>query len=411
MLEKRTAPLVSVASLHVKNDRPPDKEASAQLAASIREVGLLHPIVIDREHNVVAGRRRLAAVKLLGWSKVPATVVGSPNHLARELGTIDENLVRSDLTTLERAERLARRQELYQLLGKKGFTPDSAKLARVTTRSVQHEVQIAQNISREAKRRIRGTANEDSKRDLLALARMPEADQVRVARVATEKSIPIRQAAHVVKKGDQVRAIKKLQLPKGKFDVVAADFPWEFKDQLDAGRRLDYPTMTVEEGIALDTSWVSDDCVLWFWSPVQCVIPQGAWLHKAAFVPAEAVPDAYRIIGAWGFTVRQLFFWYKGKMGLGHYGRNMVEVCILATRGKPVLAMENVGNYWFATPREHSRKPDEFWETVRIACPGTHRLELFSREARRGWTVFGDEVGKFRDVGADSRAEFRRKHR
>lgn len=379
MLEHRTAPNVSVATIKVKNDRPPDKEASKQLAESIREVGLMHPIVIDREHNLVAGRRRLAAVKLLGWKKIPATVISTPDDYHRELGTIDENLVRSDLTTLERAERLARRQEIYKALGKRGFTPESAKLARVTPRSVQHEVQIAQKISRVAKAAIRGTPNEDSKRDLLALARLPEATQERVARVATERKIPVRQAAHVVKKGDQVAAIKRLTLPRGKFNVVAADPPWSFDDQLDPGRRLDYPVMTTADIEKFDNSWAGEDCVLWLWTTTQHLL-RG---------------EAVSVAEAWGFTPRTIYYWAKNKRSNGHWGWNQVEPFLLCTRGKPPLLLENVTNYLFAAVREHSRKPEEFWTLIEGACPGRQRLELFSREHRPGWTVYGDEAGKF----------------
>jgi ParB family chromosome partitioning protein len=45
------------------------------LAESIKEVGLLHPIVISPEKTLIAGQRRLEAVKLLGWQEVPARVV------------------------------------------------------------------------------------------------------------------------------------------------------------------------------------------------------------------------------------------------------------------------------------------------------------------------------------------------
>lgn len=44
------------------------------LADSIREVGLLHPVVVDGDGNLIAGERRVAAVKLLGWQTIPVTV-------------------------------------------------------------------------------------------------------------------------------------------------------------------------------------------------------------------------------------------------------------------------------------------------------------------------------------------------
>jgi ParB family transcriptional regulator, chromosome partitioning protein len=48
------------------------------LAASIADVGLLHPIVVKSDGTLVAGERRLAAVKQLGWTEVPVTIIKEP---------------------------------------------------------------------------------------------------------------------------------------------------------------------------------------------------------------------------------------------------------------------------------------------------------------------------------------------
>jgi ParB family chromosome partitioning protein len=44
------------------------------LAASIAELGLLHPIVIDKHHKLLAGERRLRAAQKLGWTTIPVTI-------------------------------------------------------------------------------------------------------------------------------------------------------------------------------------------------------------------------------------------------------------------------------------------------------------------------------------------------
>lgn len=397
MLPQQTAPQVNLASLKIKHDRPPDPAAAKLLAESIREVGLLHPIVIDAKHNLVAGRRRVAAAKLLGWKRIPATVILTPDLYHRELATIDENLRRSDLTLLERGERLERRREIYASLGKEDFTRETAKVARVTMRSVQHETQIARKITPAAKQAVRGTENEDSKRDLLALARLPEKQQLAVAKRATARQIPIRAAAREVKRAEQTKLIRALKLPPGKFNVVSADPPWEFDDQLDEGRRLDYPTMSLDEIVAyevkVDSSlvmpvgfqptiakWAADDCVLWLWTTNQHLLSG----------------DAVRVARAWGFTPKNIWYWNKPKMGMGHWGRNQVEPFLLCVRGNPVLKLDDTRNVLFESAREHSRKPEGFWQMVDRVCPGQQRLELFSKERRKGWTNCGAEVETYR---------------
>ena len=66
---------------------------------------------------LVAGARRLAACKSLGWSEIPATVV-ELNDIDLELAEIDENLIREDLTALERGEQLLRRKWIFGQKGK-----------------------------------------------------------------------------------------------------------------------------------------------------------------------------------------------------------------------------------------------------------------------------------------------------
>ena len=46
------------------------------LAKSIREFGLLRPVLITPDDRLIAGRRRLEACKLLGWETIPVNVVG-----------------------------------------------------------------------------------------------------------------------------------------------------------------------------------------------------------------------------------------------------------------------------------------------------------------------------------------------
>jgi len=45
------------------------------LARSMDELGLLHPIVISANYQLLAGSRRLAAARLLGWTEIAATII------------------------------------------------------------------------------------------------------------------------------------------------------------------------------------------------------------------------------------------------------------------------------------------------------------------------------------------------
>jgi len=89
-----------------------DTEALAELAASIKEFGLLSPILVritaGGTYRVVAGERRLRACKLLGLESIPAIIdsddSADQSTLAKQLV---ENIQRQDLAPLERAQAMA----------------------------------------------------------------------------------------------------------------------------------------------------------------------------------------------------------------------------------------------------------------------------------------------------------------
>jgi site-specific DNA-methyltransferase (adenine-specific) len=81
------------------------------LAASIREVGLLQPVVIDSGMKLIAGRRRLEACKQLGWEQIDTfTAVSVDTLLKHAQAENDENTCRKDFTP-EEAVRMGQRIE------------------------------------------------------------------------------------------------------------------------------------------------------------------------------------------------------------------------------------------------------------------------------------------------------------
>src|SRR5690242_10007406 len=103
--------LIPLASIVVKSGRRSLGDLS-DLMESIRTIGLLNPITVTTDHRLVASASRLAACQRLGWVDIPAHVV-TLDDLEAELAQIDENLIRNELTVLQRGEHLVRRKELY----------------------------------------------------------------------------------------------------------------------------------------------------------------------------------------------------------------------------------------------------------------------------------------------------------
>lgn len=102
------------------------------LAASIHEHGLLQPITVTPEGVLVCGRRRLEAIRRLGWRKVSVWVrSGLSDRLGHLLAEQDENLHRKPLTQLEAA---ALYRELKQLMAE-----DAARRQAASQFSADHQ--------------------------------------------------------------------------------------------------------------------------------------------------------------------------------------------------------------------------------------------------------------------------------
>ncbi len=93
------------------------KEAISELADSIREHGVIQPLIVrrvDDEYELIAGERRLRACQLLELDQVPVIVREASDADVLELGLI-ENLQREDLNPIEEAEAYRRLSREFQL--------------------------------------------------------------------------------------------------------------------------------------------------------------------------------------------------------------------------------------------------------------------------------------------------------
>jgi len=388
--------VVPVREIVVGRSRRPLRNLD-DLADSIAAVGLLHPVVVTADLRLVAGLHRLRACEALGWSKIPVTIV-SLRRMEAEVAELDENLARHELTVLQRGEMLARRKVLHEALhpetrrgvaggkasgvSRRGErTPVTVSLVRqvaATTgwsrRTIEREIQVATSIPEDVRKMLRGTAVEDDKMALVRLARLPVADQRRVAeRIARGDTTSIH-VAMVQLASERLR--RRPALPRGPFDVVVVDPPWPYRSG-----KSPYPTMSLDEIRALPISRLaSKDAVLWMWT-TNAMMRHG-----------------FPLIDAWGFTEKTILTWHKTRSTVGSWLLSATEHVVMATRGKPVVNLTTQTTLLSARNREDSRKPDEFYALVELLCPG-RKLEMFARETRRGWTAWGAEKAKFNGTG------------
>jgi ParB family chromosome partitioning protein len=92
-------------------------EALAELAASIKESGILQPILVRRHgdrYQIVAGERRWRAAQALGLARVPIVVRDIPDERLLEVALV-ENIQRQELSALEEAQAYQRLQQEFQM--------------------------------------------------------------------------------------------------------------------------------------------------------------------------------------------------------------------------------------------------------------------------------------------------------
>jgi N6-adenosine-specific RNA methylase IME4 len=186
-------------------------------------------------------------------------------------------------------------------------------------------------------------------------------------------------------------------LQKG-YRVIAADPPWHFKSNSASkpGRNAigHYACMSLDDIAALPVaSLAADDSVLFLWIT-------GPFMAIGAHVP---------LMKAWGFKPSGMgFVWIKLNpkaaslffleddlaMGGGFTTRKNAEFCLIGKRGRSVRQNAGVHEVIIDPRREHSRKPDQFFERVQSYSDGPY-LELFGRQSRPGWDVWGNESTKF----------------
>lgn len=108
-------PEIEIEKIIIPEDRHRtlDFQKAEVIKDSIESLGLINAITLSPTLVLIAGLHRIAAFKSMGLSTIPYNIK-SYDEIDQELAEIDENLIRFDLTKMERKLHVARRMELYK---------------------------------------------------------------------------------------------------------------------------------------------------------------------------------------------------------------------------------------------------------------------------------------------------------
>jgi N6-adenosine-specific RNA methylase IME4 len=388
-------------------------EERAQLEENCRRWGIRDPLVLWRGvlldgHN----RYEIAVGSDLAFK---TTDVELPDRDAALDWIIRNQLGRRNLTP-EQASYLRGKQYEREKLGHGGERRSSghcdhlnqgkaqdrlADTHKVSAKTIQRDAAFARAVDKlaevagdEARSAILTRDAPVSKKEAVSLAKtaedLPEFAAGVMQSLAHGKAKDFREAVRKQKqsqKTEERRTVSLAAQVSGRFPVILADCPWRYSNSgFDESAESHYPTMAVE-----------DICAL----PVPDKVTAAAVLFLWATNPL--LPEALRVMSAWGFEYKTNIAWVKDKpINIGFHAYGQHELLLIGTRGGMMPDRSGIGpSVLRAVVREHSRKPDEAHERVMAMYPEGPYLELFARphdEDRlrllrdQGWEFFGNEI-------------------
>ena len=176
-------------------------------------------------------------------------------------------------------------------------------------------------------------------------------------------------------------------LPSGKFEILYADPPWDYKGQLQhngkggsdtGGAVRHYSTVTLDDLIGLDVPGImAENSLLFMWTS------------------SPHLDQAIDLGKGWGFSWATVaFVWNKMKTNPGFYTLSQCELCLVFKHGKipAPRGARNIRQYVEVERGQHSQKPPEVAKRIKKMFPSQRKIELFAREKTPGWTAWGNEM-------------------
>ena len=217
-----------------------DEEKLQELAASIKEFGIVQPLVVRKKgeaFELVAGERRLRAAKLAGLANVPVVIKDYDDTKMMEIALI-ENIQRHDLNPIEEAQGLRRLMSEFKLTQEQ--VAEKVGRSRVAVTNILRLLNLPQEIQNEI---INGTLTMGQAKQLLGLPKKEQ--QLEVAKSIIANGWSSRMTEEVVRKlkeGKQLKIVReiieaekeeKLKTKKSKRKVTENDvFCRDFESRL-----------------------------------------------------------------------------------------------------------------------------------------------------------------------------------
>lgn len=365
---------------------PLSADEYAELKADIDARGVLVPVEYDEFGEVLDGHHRVQICEELGITEWPRVVriglseAGKLTH-ARQLNLARRHLDREQKRGLI-AQQLRETPQTSdrQIAESLGVSNSTVSVLRKEMVEAGELCESHSSIGADGKERPREVERPSAYRYVDSTpagqeAVLQSAKDVRQQRVEASRE----------QRATEKAAAVALPIPSGQYRTIVIDPPWEMEKIVRDNRPnpvnfgFEYPTMSEAELAAFDIGAMAhDDCHLFCWTT------------------QKHLPSALRLVETWGFKYVLCMVWHKpGGFQPYNLPQYNCEFVIYARRGSPEFVDTKAFFTCFEAPRrEHSRKPDEFYEVIERVTAGP-RIDVFSREPRGGFDQFGNETQKF----------------
>ncbi len=183
-----------------------DEEKIEELAESIREYGLIQPIVVKLNKNgyytIIAGERRWRAARKAGLKEVPAVIKDVSEQTEKEI-TLIENIQRENLNALEEAAGIKELMDVY------GLTQEDVARKIGRSRPAVANILRLLNLPEEIQKLVKeGTLSQGHARALLAVEDKVKAQEI--AKIIIAQDMSVRQTEAYIAGLSKVKTVKKL---------------------------------------------------------------------------------------------------------------------------------------------------------------------------------------------------------
>lgn len=185
-----------------------DEEKLQELAASIKEFGVVQPVVVrkkGRNYELVAGERRLRAAGLAGLTKVPAIVKDYDDAKMMEIALI-ENIQRHDLNPIEEAQGLRRLMQEFKLTQEQ--TAEKVGRSRSAVTNILRLLNLPEQVQKQI---INGVLTMGQAKQLLGLPKQEQMCEVAEAIIANGWSSRMtEEVVRKLKEGKKLKIVREL---------------------------------------------------------------------------------------------------------------------------------------------------------------------------------------------------------